>query len=190
MYIAKKWTKSFSLKFSNEPTQYLIENYLQKDQISPEGVFYECFSNSTTFTVWLEISNNIQELWIKLQICKMEMEEADDNKSTTALSLDKPDYRNEPPEQREPLVPKEKYLCGGKLKLVKLWEVKPDPNDEGEKLIEMNLTVESLRLATNTALFTIIFLGIVATRIFNKPETLKVGKSQKVFSIWPHPQNT
>ena len=76
-----------------------------------------------------------------------------------------------------------KYLCGTKLKLVKLWEVKPDPNDEGEKVIEMNLTVESLRLATNAALFTIIFLGIVATRIFNKPETLQVGKSQKIFSI-------
>ena len=113
----------------------------------------------------------------------MEMEEDNVNKSTTTLSLDETDYRNEPPEQLEPLMPKEKYLCGRKLKLVKLWEVKPDPNDEGEKLIEMNLTVESLRLATNAALFTIIFLGIVATRIFNKPETLKVGKSQKIFSI-------
>ena len=118
-----------------------------------------------------------------MQICKMEMEEANVNKSTTTLSIDEPDYRNEPPEQLEPLMPKEKYLCGRKLKLIKLWEVKPDPNDEGEKLIEMNLTVESLRLATNAALFTIIFLGIVATRIFNKPETLKVGKSQKIFSI-------
>ena len=119
----------------------------------------------------------------------MEMEEANVNKSTTTLSLDEPDYRNEPPEQLEPLMPKEKYLCGRKLKLVKLWEVKPDPNDEGEKLIEMNLTVESLRLATNAAFFTIIILGIAATRIFNKPETLIVGKSQNVFSIWPHPQN-
>ena len=114
----------------------------------------------------------------------MEMEEANVNKSTTTLSIDEPDYRNEPPEQLEPLMPNaKKYLCGRKLKLVKLWEVKPDPNDEGEKLIEMNLTVESLRLATNAALFTIIFLGIVATRIFNKPETLKVEKSQKIFSI-------
>ena len=117
--------------------------------------------------------------------------EKPDNRSTTTLSQDKTDYQNEPPEQLEPLMPIEKkYLCGRKLKLVKLWEVKPDPNDEGEKLIEMNLTVESLRLATNTALFTIIFLGIVATRIFNKPETLKVGKSKKIFSIWHHPQNT
>ena len=106
----------------------------------------------------------------------MEMEKPD-NRSTTTLSVDETDYQNEPPEQLEPLMPKEKYLCGTKLKLVKLWEVKPDPNDEGEKVIEMNLTVESLRLATNAALFTIIFLGIVATRIFNKPETLQVGKS-------------
>ena len=119
----------------------------------------------------------------------MEMEKPN-NRSTTTLSMDETDYQNEPPEQLEPLMPKEKYLCGSKLKLVKLWEVKPDPNDEGEKVIEMNLTVESLRLATNAALFTIIFLGIVATRIFNKPETLQVGKSKKRFSIWLHPQNT
>jgi len=110
----------------------------------------------------------------------MEMEKPD-NRSTTTLPLDETDYQNEPPEQLEPLMPKEKYLCGTKLKLVKLWEVKPDPNDEGEKLIEMNLTVESLRLATNAALFTIIFLGIVATRIFNKPETLKDTEIEKTF---------
>ena len=114
----------------------------------------------------------------------MEMEKSN-NRLTTTLSLDETDYQNEPPEQLEPLMPPKKYLCGTKLKLVKLWEVKPDPNDEGEKVIEMNLTVESLRLATNAALFTIIFLGIVATRIFNKPETLQVGKSKKIFSIWP-----
>ena len=134
--------------------------------------FYEYFSNSTRFTVRLEISNNIQELCIKLQIYKMEMESSN-NRSSTTLSLDETDYQNEPPEQLEPLMPKEKYLCGNKLKLVKLWEVKPDPNEEGEKLIEMNLTVESLRLATNAAFFTIIVLGIAATRIFNTSETLK-----------------
>ena len=99
----------------------------------------------------------------------MEMENSN-NRSTTTLSQDKTDYPNEPPEQLEPLMPKEKYLCGRKLKL---WEVKPDPNDEGEKLIEMNLTVESLRLATNAAFFTIIVLGITATRIFNTSETLQ-----------------
>ena len=43
--------------------------------------------------------------------------------STTTLSSDEPDYRNEPPEQKEPLMPKkqqqpeEKHLCGGKLKI-------------------------------------------------------------------------
>ena len=52
-------------------------------------------------------------------------------------------------------------------------EVKPDPNDKKEKIIETNLTVESLRLATNVAFFTIIVLGIAATRIFNDSETLK-----------------
>ena len=134
--------------------------------------FYEKFSNSTMVRVRLKISNNIQELCIKLQICKMEMEKSN-NRSSTTLSLDETDYQNEPPEQLEPLMPKEKYLCGNKLKLVKLWEVKPDPNEEGEKLIEMNLTVESLRLATNAAFFTIIVLGIAATRIFNTSETLK-----------------
>ena len=51
-------------------------------------------------------------------------------------------------------------------------EVKPDPNDVEEKIIEMNLTVESLRLATNLAFFTIIVLGIAATRIFNTSESL------------------
>jgi hypothetical protein len=112
----------------------------------------------------------------------MEMEKTSNN---TTLSLDETDYQNEPPEQLEPLMPKEKYLCGRKLKLVKLWEVKPDPNDEGEKLIEMNLTVESLRLATNAAFFTIIILGIAATRIFNTSETLKaqyIYQHKKVLS--------
>ena len=47
--------------------------------------------------------------------------------STTTLSSDEPDYRNEPPEQKEPLMPEEqeqpeeKHLCCGKLKIVKLW---------------------------------------------------------------------
>ena len=112
----------------------------------------------------------------------MEMEKTS---ISTTLSLDETDYQNEPPEQLEPLMPKEKYLCGRKLKLVKLWEVKPDPNDEGEKLIEMNLTVESLRLATNAAFFTIIILGIAATRIFNTSETLKaqyIYQHKKVLS--------
>ena len=67
--------------------------------------------------------NNIIELWIKLQICKME----ETSLSTTTLSSDEPDYRNEPPEQKEPLMPEEqeqpeeKHLCCGKLKIVKLW---------------------------------------------------------------------
>jgi hypothetical protein len=100
-------------------------------------------------------------------------------------TLDEPDRRNESPEQIKPLLSTKKYLCGIKFKL---WEVKPDPNDDRERMIEKNLTVESLRLATNAAFFTIIILGIAATRIFNKPETLMVGKSLNVFSIWPHPQ--
>ena len=63
--------------------------------------------------------NNIIELWIKFQICKMQ----ETSLSTTTLSSDEPDYRNEPPEQREFLMPEpeEKHLCGGKLKIVKLW---------------------------------------------------------------------
>ena len=118
----------------------------------------------------------------------MAREETNDISTTTSLStLDEPDRRNEYPEQSKPLMSQKKYLCGKKFKL---WEVKPDPNDDRERMIEKNLTVESLRLATNAAFFTIIILGIAATRIFNKPETLMVGKSLNVFSIWPHPQKT
>ena len=114
----------------------------------------------------------------------MKREKTNDRSTDTLSTLDEPDHRNESPEQR-PLMSQKKYLCGKKFKL---WEVKPDPNDDEERMIEKNLTVESLRLATNAAFFTIIILGIAATRIFNKPETLMVGKSQNVFSIWPHPQ--
>ena len=104
------------------------------------------------------------------------MEETN-NRSTTKLSPDETDYQNGPPEQLEPLMSKEKkHLCG-----VKLWEVKHDPHDEGEKLIEMNLTVESLRLATKVAFFTIIILGIAATHTFNTSESLNDTEIQKTF---------
>ena len=69
--------------------------------------------------------DNIIELWIKLQICKMkETTLSTTSLSTNTLSSDEPDYRNEPPEQKEPLMteeqqqPEEKHLCGG---IVKLW---------------------------------------------------------------------
>ena len=99
----------------------------------------------------------------------MKREKTNDRSTDTLSTLDEPDHRNESPEQR-PLMSQKKYLCGKKFKL---WEVKPDPNDDEERMIEKNLTVESLRLATNAAFFTIIILGIAATRIFNTSETLK-----------------
>lgn len=45
----------------------------------------------------------------------------------------------------------------------------------------MNLTVESLRLATKIAFFTIIILGIAATHIFNDSKALNDTEIQKTF---------
>ena len=107
----------------------------------------------------------------------MEREKTNDISTTTLSTLDEPDHRNESPE-RKPLMSQKKYLCG---KRFKLWEVKPDPNDEEERMIEKNLTVESLRLATKVAFFTIIILGIAATHTFNTSESLNDTEIQKTF---------
>ena len=58
----------------------------------------------------------------------------------------------------------EKRLC-----CFTLWQVKRCTTEGGrEKMIEINVTVESLRFATNLSFFILILLGVITTHTFGK----------------------